>query len=454
MRRVAVLGGGVSGLTAALALLEGGFDVMLFEREARAGGCIQTLHEDGFTIELGPDSLLASKPAAAQILKTLDLDRDVVSTPAQTSGAFIVHHGALRPLPGEFRLFMPSSIPALLRSGIFSVPGMLRAALEPFVPRRASAGDESIASFVTRRFGREVLDRLAQPLLGGIYSGDPARLSMRATLPEFLELERRHGSLLRAMAAEPKRTPPRLVSLRAGLGAIVDAMMKRIGGRLRTSAEVVGIEPAREGWRLVMRDGSNAEVTGIVCALPAYAAARLLRAIDPPLADRLERIRYNSIATVNLAYDTAQLPPLPSVTGFVVPQIEGRDITAATFSTFKYPDRSPADAVLLRAFLGGAFAPALVERSDEELAQTARAEFASLLGITATPRFAVTRRWLRLLPEYTVGHADYVREIVERTRAHDGLALAGSAYTGVGIPDCMQSGLDAAQRVMGARQTG
>lgn len=460
--RVAVLGAGVSGLAAALRLHElreergADIDVTVFDRSARAGGCIQTLHDSGYTMELGPDSLLMDKPAIRDLLRRLALEDQVVAQRPEYRGSRIVHKGRLRPIPSEFRLFTPTSIPALLSSGIFSPAGIARAAMEPLIPARASSEDESLASFVTRRFGREVLDRLAQPLIGGIYSGDPARLSMQATLPQFVEMERKYGSLVRAMAAAKRASengaPPQLMSLRGGLQSIVDAIAQRTGPSIRIASEITSVSRDGGMWHIAFADGSRDRAEAIVCALPAYAAARVLAGVDPELAGMLESIRYNSIATVNVAYETGDLPELPKTPGFVVPFVEGRQIMAATISTHKYPDRSPQDGVLLRAFMGGALQPELVERTDAELAGIAREEFEALLGITAQPRFAVVRRWIRLLPEYGVGHSGLVAKIEERTANLGSLALAGSAYHGVGIPDCAATGAGAAEHLVQASE--
>lgn len=455
--RVAIAGAGVSGLAAALRLQEAGIEATVFDRGSRAGGCVQTLSDSGFTMELGPDSLLVDKPAARELLRKLNLEDQIVAMRPEFRGSRIVHHGRLRPIPSEFRLFTPTSIPALLKSGLFSPAGIARAAMEPFIPARTSDEDESLASFVTRRFGREVLDRLAQPLIGGIYSGDPQRLSMQATLPQFLQMERKHGSLVRAMTSAKRSNTnaaaPQLMSLRGGLESIVDAIAQRIGPGIRISSEITSLSREDEIWNIAFADGSHAQADAIICALPAYVTARLLRDIDPVLCELLERIRYNSIATVNLAFDAADLPPLPPTPGFVVPFVEERRITAATITTQKYPDRSPEDGVLLRAFIGGALQPELVERADAELAQIARDEFAALLGITSEPRFAVVRRWMRLLPEYGVGHHELITSIEERAAGLGGLALAGSALHGVGIPDCVATGMQAAERLVSHNKT-
>ena len=461
MRRVAILGGGISGLAAAFSLHEAraaGVDVefTVFEASERAGGCIETLQTQGFTMELGADSLLADKPAARELLRRLQLESELVGTPPQYRGARILHRGRLRPIPGDFQLFAPTSLAALLTSGIFSARGIARAALEPFIPPRSSDDDESLASFVTRRFGREVLDRLAQPLIGGIYSGDPQRLSMQATLPQFVEMEGRHGSVLRAMAADRSHAGRRngsraqLMSLRGGLQTLVEALVQRLGSAVKTRAEVTGLQRDAQGWTLHFADGASARADAVVCALPAYTAAQLLPAIDSELAQMLEQIRYNSITTVNLAYDAAELPSLPPATGFVVPAIEQRRITAATIATQKYPQRAPAERVLLRAFIGGALQPELLAFSDEEPERIARAELRVLLHVSAQPQMAVVRRWDRLLPEYAVGHLRLVDTLERRAAALGGLALAGSAYRGVGIPDCIAGGQAAAGKLLSA----
>ncbi|HLI96703.1 MAG TPA: protoporphyrinogen oxidase, partial [Candidatus Baltobacteraceae bacterium] len=284
MRRIAVLGGGVSGLAAALYLHDAAvqrrldLEIAVFERSTRTGGCVQTLHEDGYTMELGPDSLLADKPAARELLRRLQLDDQLVPIREEYRGSLIVHHGKLRPIPSEFRFFSPTSISALIRSGIFSPAGIARAAIEPLVPARASSDDESVASFVARRFGREVLERLAQPLIGGIYSGDPQRMSMQATLPQFVEMERAHGSIVRAMTrARSNGLAPQLMSLRDGLQSIVDAMRAQIGPLVRVSCEVQTLARDGDGWHVGFTDGSRARADAVICALPAYAAARALR---------------------------------------------------------------------------------------------------------------------------------------------------------------------------------
>lgn len=453
MRRVTILGGGISGLAAALRLRDEGCEVALYERAARAGGCIQTVREDGLTMELGPDSLLIDKPWGKALLQRLNLEDALVDMLAEFKGARIVHNGRLHRIPPDFRLFTPTSLPALLTSGIFSPLGLARAAIEPFIPRRASSDDESLASFVARRFGHEVLDRLAQPLIGGIYSGNPRRLSMEATLPQFLELERKHGSLIKAMrATKGKRPAPHLMSLREGLGSIVAGLQRELKDAVHLNAEAAMLRRTVDGWRIAFSDGSETHADAVICALPAYATAQLLRGVEPHLADLLQNVRYNSIATVNVAYDAQAVPELPKTPGFVVPAIERHHITAATIATQKYPERAPEGTVLLRAFVGGALQAPLLERSDARLVDMVREEFARLLGIRAEPKATRVQRWMRLLPEYGVGHSNLVREMEHRAAGLPHFALAGSAYHGVGIPDCIHSGELAAGRLLGTME--
>ena len=452
MYRVAVLGGGVSGLAAAHRLLElrlergTNLDVTLYESSPRAGGCVQTLETDNALLELGADSLLAGKPAITALLDRLNLTRDVVDQQTAFRGARILRGGKLRPVPPEFRLFAPRSIPALVRSGVFSPAGILRAALEPLVPARRSEDDESLASFVTRRLGREVLQRLAQPLIGGIYSADPAHLSMEAALPQFPQYERTYGSLLNAMRQAPPAQPPRLVSLRAGLGSLVHALTDRLGSTVRTASHVQAVS-YDDGWRVTVAGERTERFDAIVCALPAPAAAVLFTTIDPLLASNLNAIRCNSIATINLLYDAAAMQ-LPPSTGFVVPFIEKRKIVAATFTSQKYPGRTPPDTIGVRVFTGGALQPELLLQSDDALIAIARSELASLLNVRKPPFRAVVARWNNL-PQYDVGHGKRLAAIEQQTARLPGAAMAGCLMRGVGVPDCIASGETAAESVFG-----
>ena len=442
MRSVAIIGSGIAGLAAALRVRDvcgkGGepVRVTMYDREERAGGCVQTLYEQDLIMEAGADSMLVDKPWGVNLLRRLGIEDQLVPIRPEYRGARIVSHGKLRPLPSGFRLFSPTSLPALFSSGL-SPLGVARAALEPLIPPRKSNDDESLSSFVTRRFGREVLDRFAQPLIGGIYSADPARLSMKAVLPQFLELERKHGSLIRAMAANKGARPaPTLMSLRGGLGTMVTSLERELADIERVHERITDLRALRSRH------------DAIVCAIPAYAAADLLRADEPQLAALLDQIRYNSIATVNLAYGQEIAGQLPRTQGFVVPFVEGRRIVAGTISTQKYAGRAPNGIVLLRAFIGGALQSELLRKDDAQLKQIAGEELSGLLGFDAVPALCVVQRFERLLPEYGIGHVGLVEEIEARAATLPRFALAGSAYHGVGIPDCIHSGEVAAEKIL------
>ncbi len=439
MKQVVVIGGGISGLAAAHFARKTA-NVTLIERSNRLGGCIETRRNDDFVLEMGADSLATEKPAATQLACSLGLELQPIHD--EYRGTCILRNGRLVRMPDEFRLFTPTSLRALVTSGLFSPAGILRAALEPFVPPRRDTADESLASFVTRRFGREVLERLAQPLLGGIYSGDPATLSVAATMPQLHDIERKYGSLVRGMRAIIKQTPPgaRLVSIRGGLGMLVSALERELHDRIRTGVGVTQLQRRGRGWELTLSDGTRTFADAVICALPAHAAAELLQSVEPRLASRLLAINYNSIATVTMAYKLGEVPPLPNSTGFVVPSIEHRPLMATTFSSRKYADRAPFGYMTLRAFIGGRNGQAQVSSDDKSLGALVKREFRDILGITAEPAFVAVRRFLGALPEYSVGHREDVDRIEHLAQSLGNFALAGSAYRGVGIADCIRSG--------------
>lgn len=437
--RVAVLGGGIGGLAAAHFARE--HDVTLFESSPSVGGCIESVRDDDFVLEGGPDSLLAEKPAGLALIRALGLMDRVVATREEFRGAAVVRNGRLVKIPDGFRLFAPRSIGALMSSGLFSWRGIARAAMEPFVPARRNADDESLASFVTRRFGSEVLDRLAQPFIGGVYSGDPRTLSVNATMPQFASMERDFGSVgrgLRRSSSHAKGATYRgLVSLRGGLQTLTDELARELGDRIKTSHAVTALNRDGAGWIVQCANGSSAHFDAVICTLPAYLAADLLAPHDIELSTMLRAIRYHSIVTINIAYRASDIPALPRGTGFLVPFSEGREITATTFSTQKYPGRSPEGQTLLRSFVGGALQPGLLARSDDECVQLVRKEYRDLLGITADPTLVRARRWVDRLPEYAVGHIERTDAIEGRARALGNVALAGAAFYGAGIPDCI-----------------
>jgi protoporphyrinogen/coproporphyrinogen III oxidase len=471
--RIAILGGGISGLSAAFRLLElsakheAPLEVTLLERGSRLGGALCTIREQGFIAEAGADSFLTEKPWALDLVRRLGLDGELIGTRAEFRRTYVVHNGALVEIPDGFSLLAPTRMLPMLRSPLLSPLGKLRVMIEPLIPRRRGHRDESLASFVTRRLGREVLERIAQPLAGGIYTADPEQLSLHATLPRFVDMEARHGSVIRGLQAARKHDAKSgtssgtsgarwslFASLRGGIGTMVDALAQRLGETVRRGAEVMALERIGGGagerkprWRVVMADGAALEADAVICALPAHRAAPLFEAHSPSLARSLGAIGYASAAVVNLAYREGDFPRAPRTFGFVVPAIERRRIIAGSFTSLKFAGRAPAGTILVRAFVGGAMQAELMALDDAAMIEVVREEFRALLGAEAAPQWASVNRWPDSMPQYAVGHHGRVAEIERAAAALPGLELAGAALRGVGIPDCVLGGERAAQAV-------
>jgi protoporphyrinogen/coproporphyrinogen III oxidase len=473
--RVVIIGGGISGLAAAFRLRELAaaheipIETALFESGGRVGGALETIRRDGFLMETGADSFLSEKAAAAKLAERLSLAAELIGTQEQFRKTFVVRAGRLVEIPEGFSLIAPTWFGPLIRSPLFSPMGKLRMMIEPFISRRRTAEDESLGSFVRRRLGREVLTRVAQPLAGGIYTADPEMLSVSATMPRFVEMERRYGSVVRGLraAARARNAEARgtsgarwslFLGFKDGIGSIVDALTARLAENIHSGAEVVAISRVQDSdntldstssgpWRIEFRDGASFVADAIVCAAPAFAIAPMLQSIDSELAKTLSAIKYASAATVNLAYRIADFPKPPVAFGFVVPVAERRRIIAGSFSSLKFAGRAPASMLLARVFIGGALQTGMMSLSDAEMIATARDEFAGLLGVSAEPLLTCVRRWPDSMPQYAVGHLARVAEMERLTAAIPGLTLAGAYLRGVGIPDCIASGERAAETI-------
>ncbi len=466
--RVVVVGGGISGLAAAHRLTELGrdgpysIDITLLEAGQRLGGTIGTEHISGFLVESGPDSFIAEKPWGLQLCERLGIASNQISLRSTRRNIYVVHQGSLVPLPEGFILMAPTRLLPLIRSPLFSWPGKLRMALDLILPRGSRVEDESMGSFVRRRFGQELLERVVQPLMGGIYAGDPEELSLKSTMPRFLELERTRRSIIWATWLEQRR---RARSQRMGGGARWGLFVSFADGMQQLVQTLVGrlpVETVRKGtravslewnaekkvWGIITNGGEELDADGVILAIPAYGAARALSSVDPELAKELAAIPYTSTATVSLAYSRADIPNGLDGFGVVVPAREQRRIIACSFSSMKYVGRAPVDQELLRAFVGGALQPELFEQSDDAMERTVRQELAALLGIKAAPLFCRIHRHPNSMPQYRVGHSERVARIKERLTRHQKLALAGNAYGGVGIADCIHSGESAAEALV------
>jgi oxygen-dependent protoporphyrinogen oxidase len=443
---VAIVGGGIAGLAAAYELHLQGLTVRLLEASPRVGGVILTERFDGWVIDAGPDSILVQKPAAVALCRELGLGDRLMPT-LQPRTAYVMRNGRLHPIVEGSFLGFPVRFEALVRSSLFSWRGKLRMAAEVMLPGAAAEDDESIASFVRRRFGNEAVDYLAEPLLAGIHAGDAETLSMRALFPRLLDAERDTGSVLRAFRALNTTPSPQgaFVSLPDGIGEIVDGL----AGALPPDCLVVRArvrELRRIGTYVVETEAGIFHARSLILAVPAYAAGNLLRGFDTNLAGLCDGIRYASTATVAFGYRREQVRHPLAGTGFVVPRVERNPLLAATWVTSKWPHRAPDGHVLLRAFLGGGRDPHRLDRSDEELLDTARESLERTLRIEGAPLFTRLQRWTRQSPQYEVGHLSRLETIEARMAGIPGVFLAGSGFRAIGIPDCIADGRATAAR--------
>jgi protoporphyrinogen/coproporphyrinogen III oxidase len=466
--RVAVVGGGITGLAAANRVIElcreqsRPLELTLFEAASHVGGVVTTEHRDGYLVERGADSFITNKPWGIDLCGRLGLERELIPTDVTYRRSLVLRKGKPVPVPDGFMLLSPAKVWPVIASPVFSPFGKLRMGCEYFIPRRTDDGDESLASFVRRRFGREALERLVQPLVGGIYTSDPEKLSLQATMPRFLDMERDHRSLIRASkkqaadrsAAETSGSGARyglFVTLRGGLSSLLDALRERVtaAGMMCFETSVRNVKRAESGdWQLELGDGTTADFDAVVLAARAFQTGAMVRDYDAKLAEALEEIEYASTAIVVSGHRLADVAHPLDAFGLVVPAIERRKVLAVSFASRKFPGRAPDGRVLLRTFVGGAMQPELMRLSDEEMIGLVKSELADLLGAAGEPDFIDVVRYDNAMPQYHVGHLDRVARIESLAARHVGLAIAGNAFQGVGIPDCVHSGEQAAERIV------
>ncbi len=463
MKRVAIIGGGIAGLSAAFYMDQwrrGGaeFNYVLYEASPRLGGVIRTERTaDGFLIEAGPDSFLSEKPWARELCSELGIEDRLIGSNDSARQTWVWLRGRLHPLPDGLQFLVPTRLRPILATGLFSWRTKLRIAAEYFQSPRAAASDESAAAFVERHFGHELVERLTDPLLAGVYGGTAARLSARAVLPRMVALEERHGSLARGLLQEHKQSAERKAqpifsTLRGGMQELVEAVEGRLTPvAVRRGAAVQRVSRWAFGWTVHTAQGEE-RFHSIVFAVPAHTAAELLADTSASLAASLKQIPYSSSVTVALAYDAAQVAAggrtLPAGFGVLVPRTEGKRLLACTFVHNKFAGRVPEGGLLLRAFLGGSTDEAAVELSDEEVLHVVRQELKEILGLEAAPLFARTYRWPRAMAQYETGHLERVAEIERIRQTLPGLHLIGNAYGGIGVPDCIRAGSEAAAAVL------
>jgi len=452
-QRIAIVGGGIAGLTAAwqlahLAQSGAPVEAMVFEASPRFGGTVETVRREGFTIECGPDGWVTEKPWARDLAVELGLGGELIASNDATRVTYILNQGRLEPMPDGMRMMVPTDLAALAASPLFSLAAREAYAAEPVraasLKASAPATDESIAAFVERHFGREVLDKVGAPLLSGVFGGDVARLSVRAVMPRFVEMEREHGSLILGLAtADPGRTPQAIfTTLASGVGSLINRMLAAIPPRwLHASSPVQSIVRAQTGWTL---SGSFEQQTfdALVLAVPAHEAQRLLAPILPQAAPLLG---LETSSAIIVAFAFSSNFELPQGFGFLVPAGEQSSLLAATFTDQKFPGRAPPGKRLLRAFFGGEHLSPDDARSDAALAQEALSELEKILGPLPSPDFHVVRRWPRSLPQYEVGHLERMASLNAVVAEQPNLYLLGNAYRGVGLPDLIRDARKAAR---------
>jgi len=468
--RVVIIGGGLSGLAAAHRLRARSasgrrpIEVVLLEAKDRVGGAIWTDREAGFLLEGGADSFITNKPWAIDLCKTLGLNDHLIGTDPTHRRSFVVRNGRLLPVPEGFVLMAPQKIGPILTTPILSLRGKLRLLMDLVRPRRTDDSDESLASFVKRRLGREALDRLVQPLVGGIYTADPNELSLKATLPQFAAMERDHGGLIRGAMAELKKNKNvdrnasgarygLFASLSDGMETLPRALANSLPpNSVRTDTSVRRITRTEQGtaWRVELLDGPPIDAAGIILATEAHASARMLDSLDPDLALNLRSIPYASSAIVTVAYRRDQLVHPLDGFGAVVPAIENRKILAISFTSVKFPGRAPSGTALLRVFVGGATQPELFDLDDLAIESLVQEELSQLLGASGAPLLIRVARHPRAMPQYTLGHLERVATIRRRVARHPRLILTSNAFDGVGIPDVVRAAQSAADALLDA----
>ncbi|MCS7239182.1 MAG: protoporphyrinogen oxidase [Thermoguttaceae bacterium] len=468
MVRIAVIGGGISGLAAAHRIreLDPAVEVRLFEASSRLGGVLGTVHEDGYQVEWSADNFITTYPWGLALCRRIGLEDELTSTCPENRRTLVVRKGRLHALPDGFLMMAPTRLWPMALTPLLTIWGKLRAGFEYFIPPRKVNSDESVAAFVRRRFGREVFERLVEPLVSGVYAADMERLSLLATLPRFREIEQRYGSLIRGMQKERalQRRHHResgarysmFVTLRNGLERLIGRLAEALPPEsVRLNHRVLSLRKLNFGWEVGFHIPTDAGLQdqaevfdGIILAIPAFEAARLVEPLDLELSTLLASIRYEGTAILALAYDRqAVRHPLRGM-GCVVPAIEHSPILAVSFSSQKYLHRAPAGKVLLRVFVGGARHPDLASRPQEEIEKLVLPELTRLFAIDGMPEKRWFFPWPRSMPQYDVGHLERVGRIRSLIAKHPGLALAGNAYQGVGIPHCIHSGESAAESLL------
>ncbi|MGA2457817.1 MAG: protoporphyrinogen oxidase [Terriglobales bacterium] len=463
MKRIAIIGGGISGLSAAHTIEEkrqSGTPVeyVLFESSPRLGGVLVTDRVDGCLVEAGPDSFLTEKPWAADLCRKIGLGDQLIGSNDAERKTYIVAKGRLVVMPDGLMFMVPTKIMPTVFSPLFSLRTKMRMAAEWFHPPRKASNDEdeTVAQMVERHYGSEMVDLLADPLLSGVYGGEASQLSVRAVLPRFADMESKHGSLGRAMLAARRKmgaapnvpARPLFTSLKDGMQQMTDALVARLDANaLRKSSLVQSVIRQDDAWTVSAGYQSD-QFDAVIIATPTHAAAAVLQAADENLSREMGEIQYSSSVTITLGYDEKVRRSLPPGFGFLVPRSEGRRMLAATFVHNKFPHRAPENRAIVRCFLGGARDEQILQSSDEEILEIVRRELWQIISLNAEPLFARVYKWKSAMAQYSVGHLERLQRIEALRQKLPGLALAGNGYSGIGVPDCVRSGAEAAGKIL------
>ncbi len=460
-QRWAVIGGGISGLAACHRLVNLSRSasrpvaIDLFESSDRLGGVFGTIEQDGYLLETGADMFITNKPAALELSKELGLSDRLIETDKRFRKSLILRRGRPLPTPVGFDLMAPRDLGAFLRTKILSPAGKARVLREYFI-RPQPQDDESLSSFARRRFGREAFERMIQPMIGGIYTADPDKLGLRSTLPRFLEMEAEHGSVLKGVLKEAKKSKARrataesqasgaryglFLSFDRGMSVLQDALVEAIQEdvQIRSGTPVTNVSKTVDGQWGVTTQGQTEGYDAVILAVPSHVAAGMLQDSLPELTASLQRIEYASAAIVLTGYRLDQIQHDMKCFGLVIPAIEQRKILAVSCTSRKFPKRAPEGRIQLRTFIGGALQQQLLKQSDEELTELACGELEQIFGIQGEPELTRVVRWNGAMPQYHVGHQQRIAEIEQRFSGQRGLELAGNSLHGVGLPDVIQT---------------
>lgn len=455
--KTAIIGGGISGLSAAYYLrklsIKNSFplELTVFESKNKLGGVFDTIQVEESLIEQGPDSFITTKPWGIDLINELGLENSLINTNENNRKTFVYIDGELKPLPEGFFMIAPTKIFPFLKSDFFSWKGKLRILLEMLIPSKY-VEDESLHSFISRRFGKEALYKAAEPLIGGIYTSDSKELSLRATMPQFLEMEKGSGSVIRSFlkssfGGEKDKSGARyskFFSLRNGMSSLVDKLKNQTRiDNLILNTEVAEISQDENKWII----NGEKRFDSVIIATPSYISSLIIKRLDPQLSLILDKIEYSSSVVVNLIFNKSEFKNMPYGFGIVIPPKENMNLIACSFYTEKFPERTSSNVLVMRCFLGGKLNPDVINCDDEKLTRTLKSELQKVFGVYNEPKKIIIRRYEKSMPQFKVGHVKKVEEILNIVSSYKGLALCGNIYYGVGIPDCIRSGKFAAEKI-------